>query len=86
MDPSPERGPEPNYSAPKINHADFADSERKPLYIFLGCDAVMAKRASNLEQLQIRKEDIPNLEIIQILNFLVDLGLDKLKQRIFGKE
>lgn len=49
MDPSPERGPEPNYLAPKIHHADFADSERKPLYIFIGCDDVMAERASNLE-------------------------------------
>lgn len=35
-----------------MNHADFADEERNPLYIFLG--AAVTKRSTNLGQLQIR--------------------------------
>lgn len=35
---------------------------------------------------QIRKEEIPNLGITQILNFLVDLGFEELKLGILGQK
>lgn len=35
---------------------------------------------------QIRKEEIPNLGITQILNFLADLGFDELKPGILGRK
>lgn len=46
-------------------HADFLNWERKLLYICLErCDGVIAKRARNMGQHQIRKEEISNLEVI----------------------
>lgn len=35
-------------------------------------DAVLAKITRNLAQHQIRKKEIPNLEITQVLNFIAD--------------
>lgn len=40
-----------------------------------GCDAVITKRSRNLVQSQIRTEEIPDLEVIQILNYLADRGV-----------
>lgn len=59
----------------------LVDKDRKPLYSFLGrCNAVIATKARYvyLKQHQNRKDEILNLEIIQVPIFLTGRELDGL--------
>lgn len=48
-------------------------------------EAVITKRSRNLGQRQIRMEDIPNQEVTQFMNNLVDLGLGGLQPESSNK-
>lgn len=60
-----------------MHRADFVDTGRKSLFT---CSAdVMSKRSRNLGQIPDHDgKVIPNLEVIQILVYLADLGLNEL--------
>lgn len=47
------------------------------MHLLRECIAVIANRDRNLGQHQIRREEVPNLEVTQILIFLSDLDLDE---------
>lgn len=50
---------------------------KTPMHLLRVCDAVIANRDRNLGQHQIRREEVPNLEVTRILIFLSDLDLDE---------
>lgn len=50
---------------------------KTPMHLLRECDAVIVNRDRNLGQHHIRREEVPNLEVTQILIFLSDLDSDE---------
>ena len=47
-----------------------------PRHLLVECDAVALKRTKSLGMHQVEIEDIPNLEPLQLVNFIKELGLE----------